>query len=200
MSLGIHSRKSAPGNCRLRLCLWVLLASMQAHGADAIVGSLYCPEPIKVSSEDLVSKKGFSAQFWTINDEHLFLNWAPGGLANLYPVKEIKRMTPIYLAIFFESPGDRLIVNQAGDEMKISDVIFHWAVVRPDGTMHSVFGPISAWNGDAPPTRTLQLIANRPSLVFQANDPAGRYTVHVLVRDNVRKVDIDLERPLVLRD
>lgn len=200
MSHGIHPKSLAPGNRRLWMCLLATMACLHARGEDPIVGSLYCPDPIKISFSDLISRTGFSAQFWAVNDEHLFLNWSPGGMANLYPVKEVKRMTNIFLAIFFESAGNRVMVNSLGDEMKVSDVTYHWALVRPDGSTHSVYGPISAWSGAAPPSRVLQLVANKPTLMFQPNDPPGRYTVHVLVRDNVRNVNIDLERPLVLRD
>ena len=85
-----------------------------------------------------------------------------------------------------------------GDEMRLCDVVFHYALVRPNGTVHSVSGPRIVWDRVSPPNRTVQLAEDKLVFRFDERDPPGRYMVHILVRDRIRKIDIDLERPVVL--
>ena len=119
---------------------------------------------------------------------------------NLIPVKEITRNTPLYLAIFFINPANRKSVDASGDEVRVTDVVYRYAVVRPDSTKQFVSKSMVAWDLTTPPSRTMQIVQGRPSINFQVIDPPGIYTIYVVVRDNIRNIDIELHRTVLLKE
>ena len=63
---------------------------------------------------NMETKDGFSAQFWMTTDEQIFSSWTkPGALRNLKPIDEIKRNTPIYLALFVGPVAPGFATNSA---------------------------------------------------------------------------------------
>ena len=183
--------------------VFILLSNVAAPAIfadDTIIGYASAPEPVKVDSAEMKMKKGFGTQFWLTTDDHVFLNWAPGGMQNLVPVKQVRRGTPIYLAIFFVNPAVGSRTNADGLATPFSSVEYRWGVEKPDGTKIAIPKPIHGWGGVKPTAATIQLADGRPCLTLDVMDPPGYYTFHVQVHDAVSGTDIDLERAVVLKE
>ena len=148
----------------------------------------------------LETKNGFSAQFWVTTDEQVFLTWAKNSsIRNLKPTIEVKRNTPIYLALFLANPGVKSVTSPInGKVSNLSDVTFDLYIVSPDGTLSVASKQRGAWKGAPPSPGLVTLAKDRGVLNFEAIDPLGEYTIVLVVRDNVRKVDMKLTRKFQL--
>jgi len=149
---------------------------------------------------NMETKDGFSAQFWMTTDEQIFSSWTkPGALRNLKPIDEIKRNTPIYLALFVANPGAKGPTNPgAKQSTATSDVTFDLYVVNPSGALSVAYKQRPGWKGLSPSPGLVYLAKDRGTLNFEAIDPLGEYAVVVIIHDNVRKADIKLTRKLTL--
>lgn len=153
------------------------------------------------SVKSMETKGGVSAQFWLTSDEQIFSAWTKSGsIRNLKPITEVKRNTPVFLALFLANPGVRRRVLATGKVKSTSDVSFDLFLITPAGSLCLADKQRTAWKGTAPAPQLVYLAKDRGFLGFEAIDPLGEYTVIVIVHDNVQKVDIKLTRKLVLVD
>ena len=164
------------------------------------------PEPplaeanqVIIPNDWLKTTDGFGAQFWVTDREGFFLTWVNSDTRNFVPVISTKRGVRLLIAIFAAGMGDRATANSDGKIKHSSDVTYDFNVKKPDGSDAGEGKNITGWRGKSQP-HLIQLLYGRPSLYFEATDPAGEYTVTVTVHDNVRKVDLTLTRKLLLVD
>ena len=151
---------------------------------------------------NLETKNGFSAQFWMTTDEQIFLTWEKSGaIRSLKPSIQIKRNTPIFLALFMANPGVKSIVSPlTGATRSRSDVTFDLYLISPNGTLALADTQRVGWRGSPPSPGLVYLAKDRGSISFEVIDPLGEYTVVLIIHDNVRKVDMKLARKLDLVD
>ena len=147
----------------------------------------------------LETSDGFSAQFWMTTDEQIFSTWAKSGaIRALKPTIQVKRNTPIFLALFMANPGVRTVVKSATKPVLISDVTFDLYIINPNGSLSLANKARVGWSGTPPPPQLVHLAKDRGMLNFEVIDPTGQYTIVVMLHDNVRKTDMKLVRKLEL--
>lgn len=149
----------------------------------------------------LETKEGFSAQFWLTTDEEIFSAFSrSGAIRGMKPTIEVKRSTPVFVALFLANPGVRSVVIGNDQALLSSDITFDVYSISPGGILSLASKQRSAWKG-APPTPGLVTLAkDRSALSFEAIDASGEYTIVVILHDNVRKIDMKLSRKLTLVD
>ena len=152
--------------------------------------------------EELVQKDGFSARFSLIDDEQFFLTWMPGSSACLPNVTKAKRNRPVYVSIFFADPAVRSIRSLVNPKKSTitTDITFDFEVRKADGSYYGGGKALQGWSGRPPSFHMVQLARTHAEIKFEAIDPVGMYTIDVIVRDNIRKVAIALERKILLED
>ena len=147
----------------------------------------------------LQTQDGFSAQFWLTTDEQIFSTWTkPGAIRDLKPATQVKRNTPIYLALFIASPGMRNASKSTTKVNLVSDVTFDLYIISPNGSVSLAYKQRSGWKGNSPSPGLVYLAKDRGTLSFEAIDPLGEYSVMLILHDNVRKTDLKLTRKLEL--
>ena len=165
----------------------------------AVRADLLAPSRTTIQSVNLQTVSGFSAQFWMTEDEHLFTGLErSSALRQLKQTTQVKRRTPVYMALFFANPGIRVTPILNRRPHTYSDISFDFYVVNPLGELITVQRGLNAWRGNPPPPGLTHLARDRSSITFEAIDAPGEYTVIVVVHDNVRRVDIKLTRRLEL--
>jgi len=149
----------------------------------------------------LETKNGLSAQFWMTTDEEIFSTFSrSGAIRGMKPVIQVKRSTPVFLAIFLANPGVRSVTIGTDQTLLSSDVTFDLYLVSPAGVLSLANKQRSAWKGTPPTPGLVTLAKDRGVLNFEAIDASGEYTVVVILHDNVRKIDMKLARKLELID
>lgn len=161
-----------------------------------------------VMTEDtqLKMRDGFGAQFWVTDSDAFYLNWLRTDTHNLEPVTLTRRGVPLYLAIFLLDPG----VQRTRRGLR-NDVTFDYQVLGPDGGSLDAGRNFLAWASHPLPVHLVQLagapaehhgdrlMRSYPQIMFGDNPP-GEYIVNVLVHDNIKKVEISLQRKIVLQE
>jgi len=181
--------------CAALVC-FALATSMAP--ADILAPGMASTDTIgQVNSLETVD--GFSAQFWMTTEEQIFTTWAKtGAIRGLKPTIQVKRNTPIYLALFMANPGVRSIARSAGNPDLISDVTFDLYIINPAGALSLANKARVGWSGAPPAPKLVYLAKDRGVLNFEIIDPLGQYTIVVMLHDNVRKADMKLIRKLEL--
>lgn len=180
----------------LALCA---LAALPAR-ADLLTPGMDAKDAIGFVNS-LETKDGFSAQFWMTTDEEIFSTWArSGAIRGLKPAAQVKRNTPVYLALFLANPGVRSVAVTRDQTHLSSDVTFDLYIISPTGVLSLANKQRAGWKGTPPTPGLVTLAKDRGVLSFEAIDPLGEYTVVVILHDNVRKIDMKLMRKLVLAE
>ena len=148
----------------------------------------------------MVTKDGFSAQFWITDSEEFFLNWVHEDVRNLNSVASTKRGRSLYIALFIADPGKVNRRVKGKGLVPTSDVTYDFLVLRPDGTVYGSGKQLVAWSGAAPSPHLVHLANGKVMIMLDEIDPPGEYTVNVLVTDNVNKTAIQLQRKFSLED
>ncbi|MEI6562594.1 MAG: hypothetical protein WCO68_11030 [Verrucomicrobiota bacterium] len=150
----------------------------------------------------LETKDGFSAQFWMTTDEQVFYTWAKGSsIRSLKPTIKVKRNIPVFLALFLANPGVKSVVAPVSGKINTSsDVTCDLYLISPNGTLSLASKQRVAWKGVPPAPGLVCLARDRGALSFEVIDPLGEYTLVLVVRDNVRKLEMKLSRKLELVD
>jgi len=148
------------------------------------------------------TKDGFSAQFWMTPDEQVFYAWAKSGsIRNLKTTLQVKRNTPVFLALFLANPGIKSVIAPLSGQINTSsDVTFDLYIISPNGTLSLASKQRVAWKGTPPAPGLVFMSRDIGTLNFEAIDPLGEYTIVIVIRDNVRKMDMKLSRKLVVVD
>jgi hypothetical protein len=178
------------------LCGWVPLTAP----ADILAPNMNVKDTIgRVDS--MHTEGGLTAQFWLTSDEQIFSGWArTGAIRDLKPTVQVKRNTPLFLALFLVDPGVRTILGAGGKPTRNANVSFDLYVINPNGVLCLANKARVAWKGEPPPPGLINLARDRGVISFEAIDPLGQYTVIVIVHDNIRHIDMKLSRRLELID
>lgn len=138
-----------------------------------------------VETNNTKSCKGFGAQLWLTDKTKFFEDWnkpTPGVM--LQPTRRAIRGKPFFTVIIFVNPG----VLPDGNCDVTGDII----VKKPDGTVYGEIRDANFWKKLPSPGNDLQLAVDYLGIVIEPNDPAGRYLVEAVVRDNVKGVELIL--------
>ena len=135
---------------------------------------------------NMKSKNGFGAQLFLTESAQFFEDWKKSETPKLTTLEKPRRNVPIFTAILFVDPG-----TDAGGA---ADVTCDITVRKPDGTVYGRQKDVVGWKGKyIVPAHNLQLSQGRMGIRIEPQDPSGIYTVDVVVRDNIRKIELPLK-------
>ena len=157
------------------------------YAADATNGSA----PVSVQPKDdsiaLGETNGFGVQFFLVEGEKFFLDWEKPEPPHITPVSVGRRGVPICTAVIFVGAG----LKSDGS----ADVTYDTVVRKPDGSVYANDKDlIGAQEKINPAPKVLQLARDFTGIRIEPKDPAGVYTVEVVVKDHVKKVELHLAR------
>jgi len=172
----------------MKMLAIVFMLCNTLYAADTTNGSAPATVQPKDDSIALGETNGFGVQLFLVEGERFFADWEkPGAGVHINPVSVAKRGVPICTAVIFVGAGMKT-------DGKV-DVTFDVVIRRPDG---SVYGKekdmIGAQDKIDPAPRALQLARDFEGIRIEPKDPAGVYTVEVVVKDHVKKVELHLVR------
>ena len=146
----------------------------------------------RVEMPNMKSSKGFGASLCLTDDTQFFDDWnkeSPG-----VKIKEMKRATrnkPFFTVVIF--------VNPSTDSKKQCNVTGDITIRKPDGTVYGAMTNANFWVAlPAPKPGELQLAVEYMGTVIEKKDPPGKYSVEVIVRDNIKKAEISLSDSFVV--
>src|SRR6266571_1134400 len=135
---------------------------------------------------NMKSKGEFGAQLFLTESAQFFEDWNKPETPKLTTLEKPRRNVPIFTAILFVDPG----IDASGAANVTCDI----TVRKPDGTVYGEQKDVVGWKGKyIAPAHNLQLTEGRMGIRIEPQDPSGIYTVEVLVRDNIRKIELPLK-------
>ncbi|MDD5350572.1 MAG: hypothetical protein PHQ12_10210 [Chthoniobacteraceae bacterium] len=130
-------------------------------------------------------RNGFGAQLFLTEDTAFFENWNKPATPHLHNVTQARRNIPVHTVLLLTNPG--LDANTANVTADIT-------VLKPDGSVYANTPNVTCWKGKYnAPSANLQLAQGHMAIRIEPQDPAGHYTVRILIRDRVKQVEIPLE-------
>ena len=139
-----------------------------------------------VDAPNMKSKEGFGAQFFLTESTQFFKDWDKPKPPKFTPLETARRNVPFFTAIIFVDPG----TNAAG----VADVTCNIIVRKPDGSIYGQEKNLVGWKEKYIfPAHNLQLAQAYMGIRIEPQDPTGTYTVEVLVRDNIKKIELPLK-------
>jgi hypothetical protein len=180
ISLGLKARGMKP----LSLILILVLSGGVLLGEDASSWRKD-GEPV-ADAPNMKSANGFGAQLFLTENAKFFEDWSKPETPKLTPLKTAHRNVPIFTAILFADPG----LDAEGSADVTCDII----VRRPDGSIYGEQKDVIGWKGKyLVPAHNLQLTQGRMGIRIEPQDPSGTFTVEVIVRDHIKKVELSLK-------
>jgi hypothetical protein len=138
---------------------------------------------------------GFGGWLVVTSDSDWQAKWetSPDTVPRFTEAKKLARGETIFILIFFANPK----LSESGN----ADVTCDIDVVKPDRTssVHQVDAVCFRGALKGPPMN-VYLSAPILNFVGEANDPAGKWSVRVTVKDNVRHVSVPLKATFSLID
>jgi hypothetical protein len=137
---------------------------------------------------NMKSKNGFGAQLFLTESQQFFEDWNKPETPNLQTLEKDKahRNVPVFTAILFVDPG----TDASGSVDVTCDIV----VRKPDGHVYGEQKDVVGWKGKyLVPAHNLQLTQGRMGIRIEPQDPSGTYTVEVIVRDNIKKIELPLK-------
>ena len=187
-----------------RALLSALLLSPSGSWASLWDGNPFStdnPKKLEPQISELRTKNGFGAQFWLIQDDRSAIRWFQLNIRDLNPVSATRKDNPVAVALFFVNAGEQeAFVRQSRrvSKMKVNNVTYDLKVVRPDGVVDNHPG-LPAWKGEAPSPYLLKIAQAKAVITFDI-EPPGKYKILVTVHDHIRKVNLELERTLMVNE
>lgn len=147
---------------------------------------------VQSSTDNIKASGNFGAQLYLVGDNTFFQDWRKPETPSVTPVDLALRGQPIFTAVIFYGEG-----RDAGG---LANVNYDVTVRRPDGSIYEKRDSMIGYQALAPTDdRQLQLGRNFLSIVVGNDDPAGTYTVEVLVRDKVNRLELPLKQTFVVK-
>jgi hypothetical protein len=147
---------------------------------------------VESNTDNIKSKGNFGAQLWLVQGQQFFQDWVKPAAPSINPISLVPRGEDIYTVIIF--------YGLAHDQADLANVSYDITVHRPDGSIYSQSKNLIGWQGLAPQqSHTLELGRDHIDINIGMNDPAGLYTVDVLVRDNISRVELPLKQTFVVQ-
>jgi hypothetical protein len=140
----------------------------------------------KMEDTSNIKHKGyFGAQLWVISNKNFFDIWNTPETPKLNLVKKTVRNKDIFVVLMFTAPG--------ADANGNADVVFDFLLKKPDGSAYADYKDLDAWhNKPVPKAGDIQLAVQDIGVKIEDNDPLGKYTVEVLVKDKIKGVELPL--------
>jgi hypothetical protein len=142
-------------------------------------------------SENRKTEEDFGAQLFLTEDKKFFDEWNKPQTPQLSPSDRARRNVPLHTVVLFSNPGL--------DQSESADVTADITVRKPDGNIYAEQKNLVCWKGKyggAP--FSLQLARSRLGIRIEPQDPMGSYSVEVVIRDNVKKVELKLRKTFVV--
>lgn len=152
-----------------------------------------------VNDRWLTMKNGFGAEFF-MTDEVPSQRWLPEEVRRTKHLLVAKRYKPVRTALFIVNPATRHILKPDGKDAVVADVTYDVSITKPDGSSYFNSKDVLGWTGEPPPSHLIQLVQSSATIAFETIDPAGEYTVAIVVHDKIRKTDIALQHTIRLED
>jgi hypothetical protein len=170
----------------VKACAVLFLLCCTLHAADTtnVGGSV---TPSKDGGIALAQTNGFGVQFFLVEGEKFFADWEKPEPPHIAPVSIAKRGVPICTAVIFVGAGLR--------PDGTAEVTYDTVVRKPDDSVYARDKDlVGAQEKIVPSPKALQLARDFTGIRIEPKDPAGVYTVEVVVRDKVKKVELRLKR------
>ena len=176
-----------PHAVKITICFLIaVLFGASLHGEDSTAwrkdGKPAADTP------NMKSKNGFGAQLYLTQSAQFFEDWNKPGTPNLTELKNNRahRNAPLFSAILFVDPG----IDSKGSV----DVTYDIVIRKPDGSIYGEQKDFVGLKGKyVAPAHSLQLAKERMGIRIDSQDPSGTYTVEVMVRDHIKKVELPLK-------
>ena len=137
------------------------------------------------------ANKGFGAQLHLINDESFFKNWEKPNPPAIKDIDKIQRGQKMWAIILFSGLGY--------DEKGAYDLTYDFYLIDPVGKERLLFKDVIGAKGEkGTPDNKIHLGASPLYLTFDQENVLGTYSIRVVVRDNVKKLNLDLLRKIDL--
>ena len=146
---------------------------------------------VQSNTDNIKAVGNFGAQLYLITDDNFFQDWRKPEIPSITPIQLIVRNQPLYTVVIFYGP--------ARDDKGLCNVSYDITVKRPDGTTFTERKSMVGWQNLAPDERELMLGRNYLNISLAPTDPAGIYTVEMLVHDNVGRVDLPLKQTFAVQ-
>jgi hypothetical protein len=144
------------------------------------------------NTDNIKSKGDFGGQLWLVEGQQFFQDWVKPATPSINPVTIVPRGVNVYTVVIFYG-----LAHNGAD---LANVDYDISVLRPDGSVYSQWKNLVGWQGLAPQeSRTLELGRDHIAINIQPNDPAGLYSVNVLLRDNISHVELPLKQTFVVQ-
>ena len=157
------------------------------YAADTTNGAAPVTVPPKDDGIALAQTNGFGVQFFLVEGEKFFSDWEKPEPPHIAPVSIAKRGVPVCTAVIFVGAG----LKSDGS----ADVTYDTVVRKPDGSVYARDkNLVGAQEKIDPAPKALQLARDFTGIRIEPKDPAGVYTVEVVVKDHVKKVELHLAR------
>jgi hypothetical protein len=158
---------------------------------DSAVRARRLIRSVDENTDNVKAQGAFGAQLWLVEGRQFFEDWRKPETPSINPVNIVQRGLPIYTAIIFYGAGR--------DQGGLSNVTYTITVKRPDGSVYQQRNDAIGWqNLAASDERQLLLGRDSMGIIIGPDDPAGRYTVEAVVRDNAKRTELSLMQPFVV--
>jgi hypothetical protein len=138
------------------------------------------------NTPSMKSKSGFGAALFLTENAQIFEDWNKPETPKFTPVEKARRNIPIFTVILFAEPG----TDASGTADVTGDII----VRKPDGSLYGQQKNIVLWKHKYPAhSHATQLSEGYLAIRIEPKDPAGIYTVEVIVRDQIKNVALPLK-------
>ena len=164
--------------------LFLLCCTLHAADTTNASRSVTAPQNDGIA---LAQTNGFGVQFFLVEGEKFFADWEKPQPPHIAPVSIAKRGVPICTAVIFVGAG----LKSDGK----ADVTYDTVVRKPDDSVYARDKDlVGAQEKIDPSPKALQLARDFTGIRIEPKDPAGVYTVEVVVKDKVKRVELHLKR------
>ena len=140
----------------------------------------------------LVETNGFGVQLFLVEGDKFFTDWEKPEPPHITPVLVARRGVPIRTVIVYVGAG----LKSDGS----ADVTYDALVFKPDGSAYGRESDLTVAQGVDPAPGELHRACKYAGIRIEPKDPAGVYTVEVVVRDKVKKVELRLTRKFTVEE
>jgi hypothetical protein len=177
---------------RIRVALFVALVLL-VSAASAQVGWLDQKGHSAADTDSRKSREGFGGWIIATSDTDWKAKWeTPSStVPEFSQAKSVERGKQVFVLIFFANPQ----LNPANEANVTCDI----NVVRPDGSVSTNQSNLVCFKG-ALQGNPQMMYLSAPVIAFVGDpgDPAGKWLVHVTLKDNNRKVEVPLGTSFLL--
>jgi hypothetical protein len=138
--------------------------------------------------DDLVAQadfndNGLQLHIVLIRDKNFFEEWKKPETPKISKVDTYKRGEDVCPIIIFSTDGK--------DQNGIGDITYDIFIYKPDGKVYGQFKQLKIW--DYAPDSLMHLVKQPIIISLEQTDPLGIYKIHLVVHENIKKLDLDFD-------